>query len=107
MSVEKLPLLRALESTSSEQVRMRVGSDHVTVTGTRDEHEPDVRLAASVTGLGVDLRFAMTTLYPAVSTAIGADLLLDLRGPDRPATVRSADHGDLTTLAMPTEPTHS
>ncbi|WFR71189.1 MerR family transcriptional regulator [Prescottella defluvii] len=51
----------------------------------------------------IGIWFEMTTLYPAVSTAIGADVLLDLGAPDRPATVRSADHGDLTTLVMPTE----
>ncbi|WP_258342341.1 hypothetical protein [Saccharopolyspora gregorii] len=52
-------------------------------------------------GPELDVRFQPTTLYPAVSTAIGADLLLDLRGAEQPATVRSADHADLTTLAMP------
>ncbi|MFD5469053.1 MerR family transcriptional regulator [Streptomyces sp. NPDC127105] len=38
-----------------------------------------------------------TTLYPAVSTAMGPDVMLDLRGPDQPVTIRSADRGDLTT----------
>ncbi len=51
-----------------------------------------------------DVWFEVITLYPAISTALGPDVMIDLRGPDRPATIRSADHGDLTTLVMPTEP---
>jgi DNA polymerase-3 subunit beta len=31
-------------------------------------------------------------------------VMLDLRGADQPATVRSADEGDLTTLVMPCRP---
>ncbi|MEV3971286.1 hypothetical protein AB0K68_24550 [Streptomyces sp. NPDC050698] len=49
----------------------------------------------------------MSTLYPAVSTAIGPAVMLDLRGHDRPVTIRSADSGDLTTLAMPVKFDHS
>jgi hypothetical protein len=52
----------------------------------------------------MEVWFEMTTLYPAISAAVGADVLIDLRGPAQPATIRSADGGDLTTLAMPTAP---
>ncbi|MGW5348979.1 MerR family transcriptional regulator [Streptomyces sp. NPDC004031] len=70
------------------------------------EEDPGVRLPATVTGPALEIRFEMTTLYPAVSTAIGPDVMLDLRGHDRPVTVRSADRGDLITLAMPVPSDH-
>ncbi|GAA3362115.1 MerR family transcriptional regulator [Saccharopolyspora gregorii] len=87
-----------------------VGGEHLrtTVTGGSQwqgtlttESGKDFPVPARVMGPELDVRFQPTTLYPAVSTAIGADLLLDLRGAEQPATVRSADHADLTTLAMP------
>lgn len=59
---------------------------------------------ASATGPDLEIIFQLTTLYPAVSTAIGPDVMLDLRGTDQPVTIRSADRGDLTTLAMPVAP---
>lgn len=65
---------------------------------------PPARVPAAVAGPDMDLGFPMTTLYPAVGSAIGADLLIDLRGPENPATIRSADDGDLTALAMPASP---
>ncbi|MFC3964015.1 DNA polymerase III subunit beta family protein [Nocardia jiangsuensis] len=61
-------------------------------------------LPATVTGSPCTLHFDPAILHPAVATAIGPDLLLDLRGPARPITLRSADRGDLTTLAMPIHP---
>lgn len=60
-----------------------------------------VALDGTATGPDLTLWFEITTLYPALSHAIGNDLMLDLRGTDQPATVRSADEGDLTTLVMP------
>ncbi|WP_445402467.1 DNA polymerase III subunit beta family protein [Streptomyces sp. LE64] len=66
---------------------------------------PSGPLPAVVTGRDLRITFELTTLHPAVSTAVGPDLMLDLRGPDRPVTLRSADRGDLTTLAMPVRPT--
>ncbi len=102
VTVEKTLLLRAIEAISSPRISMVVRSGRIIVTGIVDTR--DVPVPASVTGLDADIWFEVTTLYPAISTAIGADLLLDFRGPDQPATVRSADHGDLTTLAMPIQP---
>lgn len=99
VAIEKTLLLRALEANSSSVVSVRVRGGEI---GLRGEAPDEVRAPATVTGPDIDLAFEMTTLYPAVSSAIGADLLLDLRGPDLPATIRSADNGDLTTLAMPT-----
>ncbi|GLY67312.1 hypothetical protein Atai01_39310 [Amycolatopsis taiwanensis] len=104
VTVEKTLLLRAIEAISSPRISMVVRSGRIIVTGTVDTRDSGGPVPASVTGLDADIWFEVTTLYPAISTAIGADLLLDFRGPDQPATVRSADHGDLTTLAMPIQP---
>ncbi|MGK8523378.1 MerR family transcriptional regulator [Nocardia asteroides] len=59
------------------------------------------RLPATVTGSAVTLWFDPATLLPAVRTALGPDLMLDIIAPDQPVILRSATDGDLTTLAMP------
>ncbi|MCA1228448.1 hypothetical protein [Saccharopolyspora sp. 6M] len=87
-----------MEESTSEQLSPAVRGGRVALT---TESGTDFPVPARVMGPELDVRFQPTTLYPAVSTAIGADPLLDFRGADQPATVRSADHGDLTTLAMP------
>ncbi|TCJ95454.1 MerR family transcriptional regulator [Nocardia alba] len=56
------------------------------------------------TGPAMAIHFAVTTLYPAVATAVGPDVMLDLIAPDQPVLVRSADDGDLSTLVMPCRP---
>ncbi len=61
----------------------------------------DLHLNGSATGPDLTVWFELTTLYPALSHALGSDLVLDLRGGDQPATIRSADDGDLITLVMP------
>ncbi|MGI5170896.1 MerR family transcriptional regulator [Spirillospora sp. CA-253888] len=102
-TVSKGLLLRALEEHPEERITLRAtrhGLDVLAAAGSSG-----AVLAATVTGRDLEISFELTTLYPAVSTAIGPDVLLDLRGPDRPATIRSADRGDLTTLAMPVKPT--
>ncbi|MFE6227146.1 MerR family transcriptional regulator [Streptomyces sp. NPDC057854] len=93
VTVAKGRLLRALEEQPEPCVTLRVSPGVLDVSG--------VSLDAVTTGRELRIRFALTTLHPAVSTALGPDVMLDLRGPDRPVTVRSADRGDLTTLAMP------
>ncbi|PWG12064.1 transcriptional regulator [Streptomyces sp. V2] len=97
-TVPKTLLLRALEEHPGERVTLHISAHGVTVRPSHDDHLP-----ATVTGEPLQIRFEMTTLYPAVSTALGPDILLDLRGHDRPVTIRSADRGDLTTLAMPVQ----
>ena len=57
-----------------------------------------------VTEIGVDIGNSESDNRIEISSAIGADLLIDFRGHTQPATIRSADHGDLTTVAMPTMP---
>ncbi|MBO8186418.1 DNA polymerase III subunit beta family protein [Streptomyces spirodelae] len=104
--VPKDLLLRALEEHPGERVALHVSDQGVNLRPSNDE-DPGVQLPATVTGGALQIRFEMTTLYPAVSTAIGPDVLLDLRGHDKPVTIRSADRGDLTTLAMPVKFDHS
>ncbi|MGS2810842.1 DNA polymerase III subunit beta family protein [Nocardia sp. MW-W600-9] len=104
IETSKTLLLQALEQRSTDLIRLHVSEDAVTVHGINGEPDRGAHLPARVSGPATDIWFEMTTLYPAISTAIGADVLLDLRGHAQPATIRSADHGDLTTLAMPTKP---
>ncbi|MGA5003714.1 MerR family transcriptional regulator [Streptomyces koyangensis] len=99
-TVPKEPLLRALEEHPGDHVTLRVSGHEVTV-GLPDDEHPAVPVAATVRGEPLEIRFGTTTFYPALSTAIGPDVMLDLRGHDQPVTIRSADRGDLTTLAMP------
>ncbi|WP_437063776.1 MerR family transcriptional regulator [Streptomyces sp. enrichment culture] len=132
VAVAKDLLLRVLEDRLGERITLRIGRDGLTVpapeadppatpatpatpgaTGATDTPAtPGTPLAAATTltavttGRDLDISFEPTTLYPAVSTAVGPDVLLDLRGPGRPVTIRSADHGDLTTLVMPVAPDH-
>ncbi|MFG2714375.1 MerR family transcriptional regulator [Streptomyces goshikiensis] len=94
VTVSKDLLLRALEAHVGERIAMRVDDQGMSVGD-------GLSIPAAVTGRALRISFEPTTLYPAVSTAIGPDVMLDLRGPDRPVTIRSADRGDLTTLAMP------
>ncbi|MFE5077303.1 DNA polymerase III subunit beta family protein [Streptomyces halstedii] len=105
VTVAKGLLLRALEDHSAERIALDVADHRLWVLPAQDE-ACEVSLASAVTGRSLRVWFDLTTLYPAVSTAIGPDVMIDLRGPQRPATIRSADRGDLTTLAMPVKPDH-
>ena len=102
--VDKRSLLRAMESISADFLLIDVDSSELAMRPAPGPGGPEARIPAAVMGPGMEIGFLMTTLYPAVSSAIGADLLIDLRGPQTPATIRSADDGDLTTLAMPATP---
>ncbi|MFG2951663.1 DNA polymerase III subunit beta family protein [Streptomyces adustus] len=105
-TVPKDLLLRALEEHPGERVALHITEHTVDVRPVDDEH-PGIPLPAATTGDALRIRFELTTLYPAVSTAIGPDVMLDLRGDDQPVTIRSADRGDLTTLAMPVRADHA
>ncbi|MFC8044517.1 MerR family transcriptional regulator [Nocardia sp. NPDC057353] len=96
VTVGREPLLRALEEHPGGAVELRATTGELAVGATA--------LPATVTGPPLTLHFDPATLHPAVATAIGPELLLDLRAPDQPITLRSADRGDLTTLAMPVDP---
>jgi DNA-binding transcriptional MerR regulator len=105
VTVPKGLLLGALEEHPGERLSLCVSRHGLKAPAAGDEH-PGFSLPAAVTGRALRISFELTTLYPAVSTAIGPDVMLDLRGPDQPVTVRSADRGDLTTWAMPVKPDH-
>ena len=63
---------------------------------------PERRIPASVNGIRTTLAFDPATLSPALRTAVGPEIMLDIAAPDQPVVIRSAAAGDLTTLAMPT-----
>ncbi|MFX0581356.1 MerR family transcriptional regulator [Nocardia nepalensis] len=60
------------------------------------------RIPAAVTGANIELAFSPKTLRPALVSAIGPEIMLDIAAGDAPVVVRSATDGDLTTLVMPT-----
>ncbi|MFD4369740.1 MerR family transcriptional regulator [Rhodococcus sp. NPDC058521] len=101
ITVDKQQFLRALEEHSGDRIRLRAsGTELLTASG---EHGSERTLPASVDGESVAIWFEMTTLYPAVDTAIGPDVMIDIRDTGQPVTIRSADRGDLSTVAMPIE----
>ncbi|MGW0004030.1 DNA polymerase III subunit beta family protein [Nocardia grenadensis] len=100
--VAKHDLLRALEQQRDRYLRVRTAAGTFTVSGPGGE--PSAELSAWVTGPDSELVFGFTILHPAVATAIGPDVRLDIGGRTDPMVVRSADNGDLTTLAMPADP---
>ncbi|MFC9943907.1 DNA polymerase III subunit beta family protein [Streptomyces pratensis] len=105
-TVSKGLLLRALEEHPGEGIALHV-ADHGVKVRSADDAYTGIPLPATVTGEPLQIWFELTTLYPAVSTAIGPDVMLELRGSDQPVTIRSADRGDLTTLAMPVKSDHT
>lgn len=102
----RLPRQELLEvlQCGGDPVRLAVTAGAVFTAGDAGAEAYTVD-AEKVTGAAVTVWFSLNTLYPAIATAVGDTLLLDLRGPSLPATVRSADDGDLTTLVMPIAPT--
>ncbi|OLT47973.1 hypothetical protein BJF85_13860 [Saccharomonospora sp. CUA-673] len=114
--VAKAALLAELEDVADETVRLNAEPGRLTLTPAANAEAPvsasdadagasvPVSVDAVVDGPEVELWFAVPVLHPAVATAIGPDLLLDVRSPVEPVTVRSADNGTLTTQAMPVEP---
>ncbi|MCV7283138.1 MerR family transcriptional regulator [Mycolicibacterium flavescens] len=97
VTVEKKGLLKALEQQAWERIGLRITSGQPSVLlGDRV-----LELDGNAFGPDLTVWFELTTLYPAIGHTLGNDLMLDLRGADQPATIRSADDGDFTTLAMP------
>ncbi|GAA3968600.1 MerR family transcriptional regulator [Gordonia caeni] len=110
----RLPRQRVLEILQQlgDPVRLTAAAGTVVIAAPDAEADTDATevtgaevSGTEMSGTGVTVWFALATLYPAIATAVGDTLLLDLRGPGLPATVRSADDGDLTTLVMPIAPT--
>ncbi|WP_238412731.1 DNA polymerase III subunit beta family protein [Saccharothrix deserti] len=101
--ISRNALVRSLESRQHHRVRLHVSDADSTVT-VSSKGTAALPITAVVTGPAVELEFAVTTLYPAISTAVGPDVMLDIARADQPVVVRSADNGDLTTLTMPVRP---
>ncbi|MGV0740605.1 MerR family transcriptional regulator [Mycobacterium syngnathidarum] len=97
VTVEKQRLLKALEQQTPQRIGLRIAAGQPSVLLPHCV----VELDGNASGPDLTVWFEMTTFYPAISHALGNDLMLDLRGADQPATIRSADDGDFTTLAMP------
>lgn len=96
--VARNAVVRAVEAQPGDRVVVCVADAELAVFA---PGFPAVSVPATVHGPGVTLAFEVTTLHPAVATAVGPDVMLDISAPDHPVVVRSADDGDLTTLAMP------
>lgn len=99
----KNTLLQAVEEQREPYVRLRVTDGSITVSARRTDGH--VRVPALVTGPDSELTFGFTILHPAVGTALGPDVMIDIGDTAHPIVIRSADNGDLTTLAMPADPT--
>lgn len=99
--LSKTALQRSIENQENKYLTVAVGEDRVRVSAPGSTVHSDIE--ATITGAPVDLAFEVTTLYPAVASALGPDVMIDISGTDMPVVVRSADNGDLTTLAMPVD----
>ncbi len=97
--VERSELTKAIEDHQGQYLSLVVTDGTLRVSALGSGDATDVR--AVVSGPDVELAFAMTTLYPAITPVVGPELMLDVSGPNMPVVIRSADDGDLTTLAMP------
>ncbi|MFF0494965.1 MerR family transcriptional regulator [Nocardia aobensis] len=97
-------LVRAMESLRARHIRLCVRAGAVALASAGSGASEAV--SAAVTGPDVELTFDITTLYPAIGAAIGPDVMIDIAGPKQPVVIRSADDGDLTTVAMPVAPGH-
>ncbi|MET8648786.1 MerR family transcriptional regulator [Nocardia aurea] len=95
--VDRAALLGVLD-TAADPLICATSETTLTVS-TPDGTAHDI--PASGTGPRVDIAFTAATLRPAVETALGPDIMLDLAAPDQPVVIRSATDGDLTTLVMP------
>lgn len=106
-TVARNPFVRVLEGHHGTQLALDITSAGVTVVSWTDGHCRILdQLTGAVTGSDLLVWFELSTRYPALSTATGPEVMIDLRGPGQPATIRSADCGDLTTVAMPAQPEH-
>ncbi len=94
--VSRTALLDLLESTPDAPLGLDIDA-----TGLIPRRPGATRIPATVTGPPLRPAFDPAVLRPAVDSALGPDLMLDLAGPDQPVVVRSATDGDLTVLVMP------
>lgn len=85
--------LRQAVEDGGPRVTLDVSASHLAVG--------DITLEAPVDGAATNATFSLSTLYPALTGALGPEVVLDFRGADKPVTVRSALRGDLTSVIMP------
>jgi DNA-binding transcriptional MerR regulator len=97
--VDRAALLERLLVGDQDLVALDIGGDRLIVE-TPDGTDAQ-RLPAVCTGAAIRLGFAAPLLAKALAASVGPDVLLELRGVDRPVVVRSADQGTFTTLVMP------
>ncbi|MEV4125600.1 MerR family transcriptional regulator [Nocardia sp. NPDC049707] len=103
-------LLTVLENGAAAQVIFSVDGSEFFVTCDRHighgspQPQPTahLRVPAAITGPDIEFAFSPKTLRPALMSAIGPEIMLDIAAADAPVVVRSATDGDLTTLVMPT-----
>ena len=95
--VDRRQLLRAMEQRPLEKLALRLISGGIQVLA--PDAVPD--LSGTRDGSELTLWFELTTLHPAVTNALGNDLILDVTASDQPVILRSADDGDFTTVIMP------
>ncbi|RBO86615.1 DNA polymerase III subunit beta family protein [Nocardia puris] len=93
--VQRAELLARLE-TDAEALTFDITGGELRLAGSA--------LPAAVTGDPLRITFSPAVLRPAIDTALGPEIMLDLAGHDLPAVVRSATDGALTSLAMPMLP---
>lgn len=92
ITVDTVALRQAMEN-AGPRVTMDVSASHLTVG--------DISMDALVEGTPTRATFSLSTLYPALTGALGPEVVLDFRAADQPVTIRSALRGDLTSLIMP------
>ncbi|GAA5056410.1 DNA polymerase III subunit beta family protein [Nocardia callitridis] len=95
--IDRNALLAGLESDYTS-VSFAITQEGLAIAGTDRATQ---HLSAAVTGDDLTLHFNPHLLRPAIETALGPDIMLDLSTPAQPLTLRSATDGDLTTLVMP------
>ncbi|MFD1815612.1 MerR family transcriptional regulator [Rhodococcus gannanensis] len=91
-------LVDAMSGVAGDRLLLTVTPNSLRVSGIG---MPVVEVPSSAHGDAVTVAFEVTTLYPAITSTAGPDVMLDVATPDQPVIVRSADDGDLTTLVMP------
>ena len=97
VTVSRHELWRLLEHHAGDRLILDIGPTGIELS----TPEGRMLLPGRMTGDPLRIAFALTTLHPAIIAGIGPDVMIEARGPDRPVTIRSADDGDLTTVAMP------
>lgn len=95
--IDRRQLLRVMEQQPVEKIGLRFTPRGLQVLLPNQI----VDLDSTIDGPDLTLWFELTTLHPAITHALGNDLVLDIVASDQPVVLRSADDGDFTTVLMP------